>query len=544
MSIDFFIGEVGIQTQSIKSYCNEVISGMDQVRTALSQFVIEPSLKGGAYDSSKSYFNSAYIPATKGFTLVCEAMIKANDQFSNDYKSTVDSNSLQEDVLVSYISRLNSLSTALEELPAGNIFLSSVIENLQNVRQKTDEKLDKLREYNYTSVHIFDELESQLQNLEAGVMMLVEGKAWNQSTGTFSTMGLNLDWATDINQSWDARDKKQKALKAEAEKIAFEKELKSRTYKYVEVAGKRMWLWVKDPSKVTKDDLEFNERYKLFFDGKSEKDGIKNVLVNNQNEDWLTTIGIELKTGINASTGKPLTTNEKIQRWGILAGIVTTSLTAMFYNVKGTNKLKPPAKSSVKNLSKEEQLRQNVLKNIEESKKARESSNFKEFTDKSNDIIKNATGSNGFKFGSNSKNHLKNVETVNTKKGVVGGHNMNDFNNALKNQGFNPEDLIVSKKPHPTIEGIYEVEYKIPRKDMAGNVADPVSYKNIEKPKTVYDPTKISDNQMYEWGQTAMNNGKIQPDGRTIIGTSPNGVKFIGYLNDVGEVTNFFPVLN
>ncbi|MGX7419846.1 T7SS effector LXG polymorphic toxin [Carnobacterium gallinarum] len=218
MSIDFFIGEVGIQNQSIKSYCNEVISGMEQVRTALSQFVIEPSLKGGAYDSSKSYFNSAYIPATKGFTLVCEAMIKANDRFSKDYKSNVDSNSLQEDVLVSYIYRLNSLSTALEELPAGNIFLSSVIENLQNVRQKTDEKLDKLREFNYTSVHIFDELENQLQNLEAGVMMLVEGKAWNQSTGTFSTMGLNLDWATDINQSWDARDKKKKGFDDEKNK--------------------------------------------------------------------------------------------------------------------------------------------------------------------------------------------------------------------------------------------------------------------------------------------------------------------------------------
>ncbi|MEX1631482.1 CdiA family toxin C-terminal domain-containing protein [Enterococcus sp. C11] len=157
---------------------------------------------------------------------------------------------------------------------------------------------------------------------------------------------------------------------------------------------------------------------------------------------------------------------------------------------------------------------------------------------------KKVSGANGFKFGDNVKNHLKNVETVSTKKGVVGGHNVDEFNNALNNQGFNPKDLIVSKKPHPTIDGIYEVEYKIPRKDMAGNVAEPVSYKNIEKPKTVYDPTKISDNQMYEWGQTAMNNGKIQPDGRTIIGTSQNGVKFIGYLNDAGEVTNFFPVLN
>lgn len=542
MSIDFFIGEVGTQTQSIKSYCNEVISGMDQVRTALSQFVIEPSLKGGAYDSSKNYFNSAYIPATKGFTLVCEAMIKANDRFSKDYKSNVDSNSLQEDVLVSYISRLNSLSTALEELPAGNIFLSSIIDNLQNVRQKTDEKLDKLREYNYSSVHIFNELESQLQNLEAGVMMLVEGKAWNQSTGTFSTMGLNLDWATDINQSWDARNKEQKALKAEAEKVAFEKELKSRTYNYVEVAGKRMWLWVKDPSKVTKDDLEFNERYKLFFDGKSEKGGIKNVLVNDQNEDWLTTIGIELKTGINALTGKPLTTNEKIQRWGILAGIVTTSLTAMFYNVKGTNKLKPPAKSTVKNLSKEEQLRQNVLKNIEESKKARESSNFKEFSKKSNDIIKNASGANNFKFGDNVKNHLKNVENVNTKKGVIGGHNLEEFNNALTNQGVGLDELILSKKPHPSIEGIYEIEYRIPKKDITGNVAKPITYKNIDTPKTVYDPSVFSETDIYNLGVEAMQNGKII--GGRVEGTASNGLKFIGYLDEAGKVKNFFPILD
>jgi hypothetical protein len=183
---------------------------------------------------------------------------------------------------------------------------------------------------------------------------------------------------------------------------------------------------------------------------------------------------------------------------------------------------------------------------------AKEWEALKEF-EKSADVVKTVdrgkdvgkiSGLDNLKFGKNSRNHLKNVEAVNTKKGVVGGHNMNDFNHALQNQGFNPENLIVSKKPHPTVEGIYEIEYKIPRKDMTGNVAEPISYKNIEKTKTVYDPTKISDNQMFEWGQSAMKNGKIQPDGRTIIGNSPNGIKFIGYLNGAGEVTNFFPVLN
>ncbi|WP_036098571.1 EndoU domain-containing protein [Listeria floridensis] len=156
--------------------------------------------------------------------------------------------------------------------------------------------------------------------------------------------------------------------------------------------------------------------------------------------------------------------------------------------------------------------------------------------------MEKASGANDFKFGSNSKNHLKNVETVNTKKGVVGGHNMDEFNNALKNQGFNPENLIVSKKPHPTIDGIYEVEYKIPRKDMAGNIAEPVSYKNIKQPKTIYDPAKISDEKLYQWGQEAMKNGEI--DGRLVEGTASNGLKFRGYLNEAGEITNFFPILD
>ncbi|WP_088809436.1 MULTISPECIES: CdiA family toxin C-terminal domain-containing protein [Listeria] len=155
---------------------------------------------------------------------------------------------------------------------------------------------------------------------------------------------------------------------------------------------------------------------------------------------------------------------------------------------------------------------------------------------------KGGSGASNFKFGSNSKNHLKNVETVNTKKGVVGGHNMVEFNNALKNQGFKSEDLIVFKKPPPTIDGIYEVEYRIPRKDMAGKVAEPVSYKNIKNPKTIYDPAKISDEEIYKWGKEAMQNGEI--NGSLVEGTAPNGLKFRGYLDEAGEITNFFPILD
>lgn len=179
-------------------------------------------------------------------------------------------------------------------------------------------------------------------------------------------------------------------------------------------------------------------------------------------------------------------------------------------------------------------------------KKAEASSDVIKTIDKTDDLLdagKLGEKANDFKFVDNAKNHLKNVEKVNTKNGVVGGHNLDEFNNALKGQGVNPEDLIISKKPHLTIDGVYEIEYKIPRKDITGNIAKPVSYKTIETPKTVYDSTKISDDKMFEWGQSAMKRGQVQADGRTVIGTSSNGLKFTGYLNDAGEITNFFPVI-
>ncbi|MBC1483187.1 EndoU domain-containing protein [Listeria sp. FSL L7-1509] len=180
-----------------------------------------------------------------------------------------------------------------------------------------------------------------------------------------------------------------------------------------------------------------------------------------------------------------------------------------------------------------------VYEGIEDANKIHKKADKVKEAEKS---TKKASGANNFKFGSNSRNHLKNVEEINTKKGVIGGHNMDEFNNALKNQGFKPEDLIISKKPHPTIDGIYEVEYKIPRKDMAGKVAEPVSYKNIKEPKTIYDPAKISDEKLYQWGQEAMQNGGI--NGRLVEGTASNGLKFRGYLNETGEITNFFPILD
>ncbi|MBF2457018.1 EndoU domain-containing protein [Listeria welshimeri] len=157
-------------------------------------------------------------------------------------------------------------------------------------------------------------------------------------------------------------------------------------------------------------------------------------------------------------------------------------------------------------------------------------------------IIKGASGSNKFKFGDNVKNHLKNVDNINTKKGVIGGHNLDEFNNALTNQGVGLDELILSEKPHPSIKGTYGIEYRIPKKDITGNIAKPITYKNIDTPKTVYDPSVFTEIDIYNLGVEAMQNGKII--GGRVEGTASNGLKFIGYLDEAGNVKNFFPILD
>ena len=68
-------------------------------------------------------------------------------------------------------------------------------------------------------------------------------------------------------------------------------------------------------------------------------------------------------------------------------------------------------------------------------------------------------------------------------------------------------------------------------------------YKILKEPKTIYDPNIISDKQIYEWGQEALENGVISGNnGEFIDGVSSNGLRFRGYIRD-GKITNFYPIL-
>ncbi|WP_243406014.1 CdiA family toxin C-terminal domain-containing protein [Priestia megaterium] len=68
--------------------------------------------------------------------------------------------------------------------------------------------------------------------------------------------------------------------------------------------------------------------------------------------------------------------------------------------------------------------------------------------------------------------HLIEVEDIVRKKnkGIVGGHNMENFENAFIENGWDLQSCIISKRQHSTIEGIYEIEYGLPALNREGNI--------------------------------------------------------------------------
>lgn len=111
---------------------------------------------------------------------------------------------------------------------------------------------------------------------------------------------------------------------------------------------------------------------------------------------------------------------------------------------------------------------------------------------------------------------------------------------------------IISKTPHPTVKGIYKVEYKMPVLDVRLNPTGAWRLKSKTDPfvKTVYDSSIISDKQMAQWGREAfadaMQKTPVQSRVKNIKweGTASNGLRFEGYADTKGSdaVRTFYPV--
>ncbi|MHC5318935.1 T7SS effector LXG polymorphic toxin [Listeria kieliensis] len=219
-----FLGDADKQAESIGRQCRSYQEGFEEIKTAIAQFVLEDSLKGKTYDSAKHYLNATFTPLANGIILICEALEKAAKKFPKNYRSNVDQISLQEEVLRRQIHRLDDLVQTTEQLenalkatPAAPL-LRLFSSTLEDSKREIKKQLDKLLAFDPVSGQLFADVESLMNAVERGLKEVHSGKAFQASTGTFSIMGLNMDWVKPIQQKWD----KHEAEQAEKQQDTFE----------------------------------------------------------------------------------------------------------------------------------------------------------------------------------------------------------------------------------------------------------------------------------------------------------------------------------
>lgn len=204
-----FLDSADQQVDAISSQCRTYITGLEDVKTAIAQFALEDSLQGKTYDSAKNYLTTTFIPLANGIILICESLEKAAKSFPKSYRNEVDSISLQEEILRNQINRLTILAQNIENIENSlkatplSPLLKHFSETLQNSKQEVQKQLVKLLSFDPVSGQLFIEVEGLIDNVERGLKEVNSGKSFNASTGTFSTMGLNMDWIKPINQQWE-----------------------------------------------------------------------------------------------------------------------------------------------------------------------------------------------------------------------------------------------------------------------------------------------------------------------------------------------------
>lgn len=217
MSIDMYLSASKSQASSASSLCKKQVAGYNAVQKAISDFVGNaPDLKGKAYDSGKAYFNAVLLPLAKGGILLSEAVEKAVKKFPEDYVAKVDSGDLKQSELEERIrdvsqllsqaqstrNRINSSKTP--DMSKGyQLNANSMLINAYSAqKQKLQEKLNKLLEFNAMSPQIFSEIAGLQSSVEQGLAQTKD--AWNASTGTFTIPpAKDLEWTKTVNTAYD-----------------------------------------------------------------------------------------------------------------------------------------------------------------------------------------------------------------------------------------------------------------------------------------------------------------------------------------------------
>jgi hypothetical protein len=142
-------------------------------------------------------------------------------------------------------------------------------------------------------------------------------------------------------------------------------------------------------------------------------------------------------------------------------------------------------------------------------------------------------------ISNNAKHHLEKADGYSTKTGIKGAHNRDDFLQSAKDNNLH----VISEVQSPTTPGLSEITYGRDSLDRTGKA---VGIKEFANPKTVYDPSVIPSEKMYNSGKEAAASGyeNTKASGNRVYSASHDEITFRIYLDEtLTTVTNFHPTM-
>lgn len=351
------IGEIrdfAFQLRAANQTGRKIVQG---IKTTVTNYIEDGSLKGKAVESSKNYYQMTYIP-------LCDTIIEAmneseerlkqyiqdfHDQVDPSSNAKIDADGLYE--LGQMIDRIESKKEALYQR-----MNSSTEGQMQTYRSqlatayKQENILEKYLAFEQSHGAFFDHLTDLVQGIQQTVRELQSNIQFNSQTGGYDLSKLNFATVSRMRKTLG------KASATDTTIYDFA------AYSKVKQGG--MWILSKDG----KVDIKATEAYNTAsFNGELPKESNQAT----EEGELLKATLESLKQNKDPITGQEIS---KAQSFGILTSLVFGYTTKVYRGKKFTI-----PKSALKQANRANiDQKTHVLKNIEASKKAREASNFEE----------------------------------------------------------------------------------------------------------------------------------------------------------------------
>ena len=200
MGLNMYLGEVQAQTESMNAFCVATIQGMEQVINSIDAFVGDTILQGKTYDTGKTFFAQTFRPLAQGIIYLCEELIRQNNSFPNDFQSQVATTDVIEQEIREQIREIDRMKADIEGTSSTLPGMQVMVRIYDTMKQKLQEKLEYLYEFNYVSSSNYDTALQLATSIAQGLAEVQSGKGFSPASGTFSIQDLNMNWTASIQK--------------------------------------------------------------------------------------------------------------------------------------------------------------------------------------------------------------------------------------------------------------------------------------------------------------------------------------------------------